>query len=198
VMMQVWEDSQLAMSKQLQSIFLEADDNGDGILQLDEFFAMIKVRKGNVTEGEAFKLYDEALALSEQMLGYETDAILADAFIRTAIAHNLFTDIAQKLKTADDAVFEPPPGWGGGASGGGAAASGSASAGGGAAATSPGGGSPPRSPSTAPRSPGGVNIAQRLKGGAGNLLAASSSSPLLASPGVKGPRGRGSGLPRIG
>lgn len=53
VMMQVWEDAQIGISKQLQSIFLEADDNGDGILQLDEFIQMIKVRKTNVTEGGA-------------------------------------------------------------------------------------------------------------------------------------------------
>ena len=202
MMLQVWEDAQIGISKQLQSIFLEADDNGDGILQLDEFIQMIKVRKPNVTEGEAFKLYDEALALSEQMLGYETDAILAEAFIRTAIAHNLFADIASKLRSADDAVYEPPPGWSGGA---GAVPFGSASPGG-LAASSPGGlaGSPggrATSPtgSPPPRTPVGVPITQRLKGGSVNsLLAASVSSPLLTPQMRKSPNFRAAPLPKIG
>ena len=202
VMMQVWEDAQIGISKQLQSIFLEADDNGDGILQLDEFIQMIKVRKPNVTEGEAFKLYDEALALSEQMLGYETDAILAEAFIRTAIAHNLFADIASKLRSAADSVYEPPPGWSGGA---GAVPFGSTSPGG-LAASSPGGlaGSPggrAMSPtgSPPPRTPVGVPITQRLKGGSVNsLLAASVSSPLLTPQMRKSPNFRAAPLPKIG
>jgi hypothetical protein len=202
VMMQVWEDAQIGISKQLQSIFLEADDNGDGILQLDEFIQMIKVRKPNVTEGEAFKLYDEALALSEQMLGYETDAILAEAFIRTAIAHNLFADIASKLRSAADSVYEPPPGWSGGA---GAVPFGAASPGG-LAASSPGGlaGSPggrAMSPtgSPPPRTPVGVPITQRLKGGSVNsLLAASVSSPLLTPQMRKSPNFRAAPLPKIG
>ena len=110
--MQTWEDSQLSCQKALQTIFFEADDNGDGILQLDEFYAMIRERKPNMTDAEAFVIYDEALALSEQMLGYESDAILADAFTRTAIGHNLFSEIAQPLKTADEAGDDPPPKWG--------------------------------------------------------------------------------------
>ena len=43
------------------------------------------------------QVYDEALALSERMLGYESDAILADAFVRTAIGHNLFSELSQPL-----------------------------------------------------------------------------------------------------
>ena len=153
VLLQAWEDSQLASQKSLQTIFFEADDNGDGILQLDEFYTMIRERKPDMTDAEAFKVYDEALtpshtflhlphtsshlltpssnlltpsqvydealALSELMLGYESDAILADAFTRTAIGHNLFSELAQPLKSAGDAVHEPPPRWGpsGGAGG---------------------------------------------------------------------------------
>jgi hypothetical protein len=84
-----------------------------GILQLDEFYAMIRERKPDMTDAEAFKVYDEALALSEQMLGYETDAILADAFTKTAMGHNLFAEIAQPLRAADHAADEPPPRWAG-------------------------------------------------------------------------------------
>ena len=39
-----------------------------GILQLDEFHAMVRQRKPDTTEAEAFRIYDEALALSEQVL----------------------------------------------------------------------------------------------------------------------------------
>jgi len=153
VLMQAWEDSQLAASKALQHVFLEADDNGDGILQLDEFYSMLKQRKPTITEGESFKLYDEAIALSEQILGYETDAILAEAFIRVAISHNMFPDLAQPLRTPDEAKTEPPPGWGGGE---------------------------PQAPhGSHGASQAGLSIASRL-GGAGNLMTASTSSPLLA------------------
>jgi len=153
VLMQAWEDSQLAASKALQHVFLEADDNGDGILQLDEFYSMLKQRKPTITEGESFKLYDEAIALSEQILGYETDAILAEAFIRVAISHNMFPDLAQPLRTPDEAKTDPPPGWGAG--------------------------EPHASHGAHGGSPAGLSIASRL-GGAGNLMTASTSSPLLA------------------
>ena len=122
VLMQAWEDSQLQTQKALMTVFFDADDNGDGILQLDEFHAMIRDRKPDATEAEAFRIYDEALALSEVMLGYETDAILADAFVRTAMGHALFADVAQPLRTADDSVENPPDRWDGG--GGGIAAGG--------------------------------------------------------------------------
>ena len=112
VLMQSWEDSQLAAQRSLQSIFFEADDNGDGILQLEEFYAMIRERKPDMTDAEAFKIYDEALAMSEQMLGYESDAILADAFTRTAINHNLFSGLNQPFRNADETGTDPPPGWG--------------------------------------------------------------------------------------
>lgn len=78
---------------------------------------MIADRKPDATEAEAFRIYDEALALSEVMLGYETDAILADAFVRTAMGHNLFSDVHQPLRTAEEANDDPPPRWGGQLSG---------------------------------------------------------------------------------
>ena len=56
VLMQAWEDAQLAGQKTLQTIFFEADENGDGILQLDEFYAMIRLRKPDMTEAAAFKV----------------------------------------------------------------------------------------------------------------------------------------------
>ena len=157
------EDAQIAVAKSLQSIFLEADDNGDGILQLDEFSAMIQQRKPEVTEGEAFKVYDEALALSESMLGYETDAILADAFVKVALSHNLFPDVAQKLTSADDSHHEPPHKWG-------AVLGTDGTAGG------------PPGPA--------INIAAMLRGSTGTLMAASASSPALnGSPKLGGSRG---------
>ena len=112
VLMQSWEDSQLSCQKTLQQIFLQADDNGDGILQLDEFYGMIRERRPEMTDAEAFQIYDEALALSEQMLGYESDAILADAFVKTAMGHDLFSEIVQPMRTTADAAIEPPRGWG--------------------------------------------------------------------------------------
>lgn len=170
VLMQAWEDSQLACQKALQSIFFEADDNGDGILQLEEFYAMIRERKPDMTDAEAFVVYDEALALSEQMLGYESDAILADAFTRTAIGHNLFSEIAQPLKTADEAGDDPPPGWGLAKSKGGKGgkASGSTAGGGGVA------------------SEGGGATLDMMKGGKRGI-AASASVPAL--PGILGGNG---------
>ena len=95
-----------------ETIFAEADDNGDGVLTLKECCGMIRERRPSMTDAEAFKVYDDALALSEHMLGYETDAILAEAFVRTAIGHNLFSNIGQPLRTADGAADEPPPRWG--------------------------------------------------------------------------------------
>ena len=84
---------------------------------------MIRSRKPDMSDAEAFRIYDEALCLSEQMLGYETDAILADAFTRTAMGANLFGEMAQPLRSADDAARDPPPRWqaavGAGAGGGG-------------------------------------------------------------------------------
>jgi hypothetical protein len=114
VLMQAWEDSQLAAARALNQIFTDADENGDGILQLDEFREMIAQRKPDITEGEAFKLYDEALGVSEQMLGYETDAILSEAFTKVALAHNLFSELPQPLTSAEAAVHMPPPNWPGG------------------------------------------------------------------------------------
>ena len=91
---------------------------------------MIRERKPEMTDAEAFRIYDESLALTEQMLGYESDAILVDAFTRTAICHNLFGEIAQPLKTAEEAADEPPPRWGGTDKGGGRRGRGAARPGG--------------------------------------------------------------------
>jgi hypothetical protein len=175
VLMQTWEDSQLSCQKALQTIFFEADDNGDGILQLDEFYAMIRERKPNMTDAEAFVIYDEALALSEQMLGYESDAILADAFTRTAIGHNLFSEIAQPLKTADEAGDDPPPKWG--LAPGGKRGAGDAKGGGGGAL----GG--------APEGGGSKDLLEKIGVKRQERRGVSSSSSMPALPGVLGGHG---------
>lgn len=105
--MQAWEDNQLAAQESLQQLFLRSDANGDGILQLDEFSAMLKTHRPEISEGEAFRLYDETMALSERMLGYETDAILADAFVRTAVSHQLFPNLGSAFRSHETPLPNP-------------------------------------------------------------------------------------------
>lgn len=54
--MQSFDDSQLASHERLQSLFLEADANGDGILSLDEFNDIVWKHQPGMSEAEIFAL----------------------------------------------------------------------------------------------------------------------------------------------
>jgi len=92
-----WSDANRKTVGELQRLFAQSDTNGDGVMSLSEFQAMLR---GMPTDGstgvslptserEAFAIYSECISQSEQVLGHDTDSILPEVFVQVGLAKEL-------------------------------------------------------------------------------------------------------------
>ena len=90
--MQAWEDTLRPGRQTLQQLFIAGDVNADGVFTLADFRCMIHAERPDMPDGASFSLFDDCLHMSELMLGYESDAILLEAFICCALEHSLLRE----------------------------------------------------------------------------------------------------------
>lgn len=72
------------VEKRLAEIFIEGDDNGDGVLSFKEFTTIVAVVAPHFNERRISRMFREAL-----MLGNDDDSISPAAFVMTCKSHNL-------------------------------------------------------------------------------------------------------------
>ena len=72
------------VEKRLSEIFVEGDDNGDGVLSFKEFTSIVAVVAPHFSERRIIRMFREAL-----MFGNDDDSISPTAFVLTCKGHNL-------------------------------------------------------------------------------------------------------------
>eukprot|EP00966_Prymnesium_polylepis_P333334 7388807-Prymnesium_polylepis.1 len=75
---------------------------------LAEFSMLVNTVRQDWTDGAVFAFFDDCLHQSELILGYETDAILLEAFVSCALEHELLVEPQKSFRlTPPDAAGTP-------------------------------------------------------------------------------------------
>lgn len=95
IFLEEWERPQRTAALALQRKFMDAFFGADNI-GLGDFIALLRTLDEELPPELGFRIYNNALAMSERALGVDTDVILADAFVEVALACNR-TNTSRKL-----------------------------------------------------------------------------------------------------
>lgn len=89
IVLEEWEKYQNTQRKKLLKKFIDFDENGDGVLTLDEFKELMKNIEGSqISQDRVIMLFNEALELSNRE-GDSTDKIEPNCFVETMMKNRV-------------------------------------------------------------------------------------------------------------
>lgn len=104
-LMAAWDDNDKAAAVKidvsLMKMFTDADKDSNGRMSFSEFEELCAgLRHASFADEQLLDIYDEAIRVTEQLSGEESDSVSPDAFVRVARAHNM-------LPPQTDAFVDP-------------------------------------------------------------------------------------------